>query len=464
MRAILDEIELPEFKEPAEEPRVLKGTYEERMSRLIERAKERGFNALVVYGDREHSANLAYLTGYDPRFEESMLILDVSNGSASLVMGHEGLGYFPVSPIKDLLKPVLYPSFSLMGQDRSTKRSLRDVLLEAGLSEGDSVGVIGWKYFTEEEAENPTRWLEVPSFLADAIRGVVGHTKAVNANDLTMHPTEGLRAVNDVDQLACFEYASCHTSQAVRNVVFGLEPGITEFKAVELMRVKGMPLSCHLMLSSGPRAFMGLPSPSSKVIEVGDPFTVAYGVWGSLNCRAGWVVEGEHQMPKGVRDYVERLVSPYFEAVAGWYSHLGIGVEGGVLHRVIQDRIGDPFYGVHLNPGHLMGHEEWLHSPVYHGSRLRLRSGMAIQVDVIPATGTPYFTTNMEDGVALADSRLRTELASLYPEAWDRVQARRDFMEESLGISLKPEVLPFSNLAGYLPPYLLSPWMAMRLK
>jgi len=128
------------------------------------------------------------------------------------------------------------------------------------------------------------------------------------------------------------------------------------------------------------------------------------------------------------------------------------------------DRIGDPFYGVHLNPGHLIGHEEWLHSPIYGGSRLRLRSGMALQVDIIPATGTPYFTTNMEDGVALADARLRAEFASLYPEAWDRIQARRGFMAESLGVRLKPEVLPFSNLAGYLPPYLLSPWRAMRLR
>ena len=464
MRATLDEIELPEFKEPTEEPRVPRETYEERMSRLFERADEEGLNVLVVYGDREHGANLAYLTGYDPRFEESILIMDVATRSASLVMGHEGLGYFPVSPIKERLRPVLYPSFSLMGQDRSTTRPLREILLEAGVSEGDRVGVIGWKYFTDEEADHPGHWLEVPSFLADAIRGVAGHGNVVNANSLTMHPTEGLRAVNDVDQLAWYEYASSHTSQAVRNVVFGLRPGMTEYQAVKLMRVKGIPLSCHLMLSSGPRAFMGLPSPSSRAIEVGDPFTTAYGVWGSLNCRAGWVVEDEAQLPDGVRDYVEKLVAPYFEAVAAWYGALGVGVEGGALYKVVHDRIGDPFFGVHLNPGHLIGQEEWLHSPVYRGSRLRLRSGMALQVDIIPATGTPYFTTNMEDGVALADSKLRAEFASLYPEAWDRIQARRDYMAESLGVRLKPEVLPFSNLAGHLPPYLLSPWRAMRLR
>jgi hypothetical protein len=462
-RAALAELELPVFREPTVEPKIGGETYADRMSRLYERAGEEGFQALVVYGDREHSANLAYLTGYDPRFEESLLVMDVPRRSASLVMGHEGLGYFPVSPIRDSLRPVLYQSLSLMGQDRAGTRPLRELLSEAGVDEGDRVGVIGWKYFTSQEAEDPGHWIEAPSYLVDALRGITGFGNVVNANSLTMHPTKGLRAVNEVDQLAVFEYASSHTSQAVRNVVFGLEPGMTEYEAVKLMGFKGMPLSCHLMLSSGPRAFMGLPSPSSRVIEVGDPFTTAYGVWGGLTCRAGWAAEDESQLPQGVRDYVQRLVAPYFEAVAEWYSHLGVGVEGGVLHKVIHDRIGDPFYGVHLNPGHLISLEEWLHSPIYGGSRLRLRSGMALQVDVIPAMGSPYFTTNMEDGVALADSKLRAEFASRYPEAWDRIQTRRDYMAGTLGISLRPEVLPFSNIPGYLPPYLLSPWMAMRL-
>jgi hypothetical protein len=462
-RAALAELELPVFREPTVEPRLGGETYADRMSRLYEKAGEEGFQALVVYGDREHSANMAYLTGYDPRFEESILVLDVPRRSASLMIGHEGLGYFPVSPIRDSLRPVLYQSLSLMGQDRAGTRPIRELLAEAGVDEGDRVGVIGWKYFTSQEAEDPGHWIEAPSYLVDALRGITGFGNVVNANSLTMHPTEGLRAVNEVDQLAMFEYASSHTSQAVRNIVFGVRPGMTEYQAVELMRVKGMPLSCHLMLSSGPRAFMGLPSPSSRVIEAGDPFTTAYGVWGSLTCRAGWAAEDESQLPQGVRDYVQRLVAPYFEAVAEWYSHLGVGVGGGVLHKVIHDRIGDPFYGVNLNPGHLIGLEEWLHSPIYRGSRLRLKSGMALQVDIIPATGSPYFTANMEDGVALADSKLRAEFASMYPEAWDRIQARRDYMTGTLGISLRPEVLPFSNIPGYLPPYLLSPWMAMRL-
>ena len=98
------------------------------------------------------------------------------------------------------------------------------------------------------------------------------------------------------------------------------------------------------------------------------------------------------------------------------------------------------------------------------GSTIELRSGMALQVDVIPATGTAYFMTNIEDGVALADRSLRDLFASRYPDAWSRIQARRQFMDDALGIALHPDVLPFSNIPAYLAPFLLRPDRAMTLK
>jgi hypothetical protein len=68
----------------------------------------------------------------------------------------------------------------------------------------------------------------------------------------------------------------------------------------------------------------------------------------------------------------------------------------------------------------------------------------------------------VEDTIALADEPLRAAFSRQYPEAWDRIQARRAFMREALGISLQPEVLPFSNLPAYLAPFWLAPRLAMR--
>ena len=110
---------------------------------------------------------------------------------------------------------------------------------------------------------------------------------------------------------------------------------------------------------------------------------------GALNARAGFLVEDATELPADIRDYVEKLVAPYFSAVVDWYETIGIGVTGGALWKAVHDRIGDPFFGVSLNPGHLIHLDEWMHSPVFSGSEITLRSGMALQVDVIPATGTP---------------------------------------------------------------------------
>ena len=266
-----------------------------------------------------------------------------------------------------------------------------------------------------------------------------------------------------MDQLAVFEHAACQTSDGIRRLLAGLRPGMTEAEAVRLLNWNGMPLSCHLMLTAGPRAALGLLSPGDRVIAAGDPLTVAFGVWGALNCRAGFVVEDGAGLPAGIGDYVERLVAPYFEAVAEWYGALHVGQRGGVLQEIIDRRLGDPFFGIGLNPGHLLGLDEWVSSPVFPGSTVELRSGMALQVDIIPATGTAWFTTNIEDGIALADADLRAALAAAYPDAWARIQRRRTFMREALGIDLHPDVMPFSNIPAFLPPFLLRPDRAMTL-
>jgi hypothetical protein len=238
---------------------------------------------------------------------------------------------------------------------------------------------------------------------------------------------------------------------------------MTEHDAVALLRWNGTPLSCHLMLTAGPRAKFGLFSPSDRRIARGDTFTTAYGIWGGLTCRAGFVVEDASELPRPIRGYVDRLVAPYFEAVAEWLQTLRIGLPGGALDEIIARRLGDAFFGIFLNPGHQISLDEWVNSPVSPGSTVELRSGMALQVDIIPATGTDFFTSNIEDGVALADEALRADLAEHFPGMWQRVTARREFMARSLGIELHPDVLPLSNLTGYLPPFLLQPDRALTL-
>jgi Xaa-Pro aminopeptidase len=453
--ARLVRVDLPDFGMPDEIPAIPPDIYSERISRLRSRSSLAGYDVLVVYADREHSANLSYLTGFDPRFEEALLILGTAD-SPLLMVGNECVGMAKNAPIS--VRVELFQEFSLPGQPRDRSRSLSEILSSEGFGSGTKVGTIGWKEAIERDR------VELPAFLVDQLRTLVGSGGVVqNAGDLLTGAQDGLRVINEVEQLAFFEYAACHTSSGVRNLLFGLHPGMTEQQAVRLLEWNGMPLSCHLMLTAGERATLGLLSPGDRAIERGDKFTVAYGVWGALNCRAGFVVEGAAELPAEIEDYVDRLVAPYFEAIAEWYQALHIGQTGGVLHEIIDRHLRDDFFGIFLNPGHQIHLDEWVNSPISPGSNLTLESGMALQVDVIPATGTDYFTTNIEDGVALADDSLRAEFASKFPEAWNRITARRTFMADSLGIDLHPDVLPFSNIPAYLPPFLLKPDQVMTL-
>jgi hypothetical protein len=210
------------------------------------------------------------------------------------------------------------------------------------------------------------------------------------------------------------------------------------------------------MLSSGEH-LGGLNSPSSRVLERGDPVSSAVGYWGGLSSRVGWLAEDANGLPKAAADFVERLAAPYFACAVEWYETIGIGVTGGELDAVTRKHLGTPFFNLILNPGHLIHIEEWMNTPVYPGSKEQLVSGQAIQCDIIPAVGAPYHSANIEDGIALLDEPGRDELKEKFPEVWDRVEARRAFMGDVLGIGLKPEVMPFSNLAAAMPPFWLSP-------
>ena len=454
-RARLAEITLPDFGMPAAMPSIPPTLYAERVERLLERAATAGYDRLVVYADREHSANLAYLAGFDPRFEEALLVLGPS-GDPAILVGNECIGMAAAAPLP--MRPVLFQDLSLPNQPRDRSLPLAEILAAEGIGPRCRIGVVGWKTYASPAT------MEVPSFLVDELRRLAGPAGLVeNAGRLLIDAADGLRVVNEVEQLAYLEWAACQTSDGVRRLLAGLRPGMTEHEAVRLLRWNGTPLSCHLMLTAGPRATLGLLSPGDRPIERGDRFTTAFGIWGALTCRAGFVVEDASELPAGIRDYVDRLVGPYFAAVAEWYAALRVGQTGGALQAIIDRHLGDPFFGIFLNPGHQIGLDEWVASPVAPGSTIELRSGMALQVDIIPATGTPYFTSNIEDGVALADASLRAAFAAAHPDAWGRIQARRRFMGEVLGIDLHPDVLPFSNLAAFLPPFLLRPDRAMTL-
>ncbi|MBI2193764.1 MAG: M24 family metallopeptidase [Planctomycetes bacterium] len=422
----------------------------ERLERVLAREQA---GAVVVYGDREHFANLSWLTGIEPRFEEAIAVFTAGRPPAVL-LGNECLGLAEWTPAP--VRAIHWPALSLNNQPRSGIRPLPDLLREAGLPSGQRIGVAGWKCPDAQEFRDPEHTFETPSFLVDTLREMAGRPEMVfNATSCFMGPEAGLRVVHEPAAIAQLEAAAALASHGVSRLLQALEPGRSELELAECFQTRGLPLSCHPMVSTGPKARFGLTSPSDRRVQRGDAFTTALGICGGLTCRAGYVAESLSDIPAATSGWMDEIARPFFAAVATWYQALRIGLPGGELFDLMEERIPRARFGWSLNPGHLLGLDEWISSPVYPGSRVPFRSGMAVQMDIIPAPREGCCGGNVEDGVVLADEGLRAQLASGWPEVWRRILLRRRFMTEVLGIALDDSVLPLSQIPGLWRPLLL---------
>src|ERR1039458_7285167 len=115
----LIEREWPEFGSAERPALVSVSELEGRLRALRTGMVSEGLTHIVVYADREHFANIAYLTNFDPRFEESILVV-AESGNPLLVVGNECEGYLNVSPlhVAGKLRSERFQPFSLLNQPR----------------------------------------------------------------------------------------------------------------------------------------------------------------------------------------------------------------------------------------------------------------------------------------------------------------------------------------------------------
>jgi hypothetical protein len=425
--------------------------YLERLSRLRSLMEGSGTDIALIYADREHFANLHYFTNFDPRFEEAMLIVGLE-GKPVLLVGNECQAYLPISPLWRCgeMRMELFRLFSLEDQTRTQARSLEDILRGEGVKEGSVVALVGSKTYP-----NPVH-CDLPSYVVDTVRDIAGVGNCVNRAGWMVNNETGLRTTLTAGDIAIFEINNVKASEAMRRMHFALRPGITDHQLLaETVQYDGTPLSCHMTCKTGPNR-VSLASASGNVIEKGHTWSANVAYWGSNVCRANWIAGDERDLPLAARDYVEVFAGPYFLAVTTWLESIRVGADCGAIHDRTLKQLPHEMFHVELNPGHLIGYDEWPCAPFFPGSKVALRSGMVLQSDVIPSHPV-YFSSRMEDGYALADEELRQTIADQHPRTWTRMQMRREFMASVLGIRLDESVLPLANTAGIIAPWGLSP-------
>jgi hypothetical protein len=165
------------------------------------------------------------------------------------------------------------------------------------------------------------------------------------------------------------------------------------------------------------------------------------------------VARDQRELPSELRQFYPELARNYFQVVATWYEKVRVGAQARAVVQAVDRVRNRKLYDFAVNPGHYLHLDEWVHSPFTDESEVRLRSGMMLQMDIIPVSRGPFCCTNAEDGIVLADDTLQQELENSYPEVWRRIVARREFMRTELNIQIHDSLLPLSNIPGWLPPF-----------
>ncbi|RUX94623.1 MULTISPECIES: M24 family metallopeptidase [unclassified Mesorhizobium] len=445
MTISLTSVRLPDFGILGERPHVPAEIYDARVRAAYDKA---GCDWLAVYADREHFGNIAFLTGFEPRFEEAFLLLGPNNKRV-LLTGNESESYAPLARLSGVTV-LLSQTLSLMAQDRSRFPRFSDRLGDAGIKAGDTIGLVGWKYLEPFEDEASETAYFVPAVYVQAFQRAVGPSGRLrDATHILMHPENGVAVTVDADQIAAFEWAATRSSLATWRIVSGVQEGDSEFDAVSRMGYAGDPLNVHTMFASASKGetVIGLRSATGRKLKRGDGVTTAIGHWGGLSSRAG--------LFDVANDEFLAIAKGYFQGLISWYETATIGVEGGTLHETVVSTLAKSKLGPALNPGHLGGYEEWTHSPVRPGSNDRIRSGMHFQVDVIPTPIAVGWALNCEDAVVFADAPLRSQIEVKHPSTFKRIAARRDFMKNVIGVELRADILPLSSTPLYFAPFWL---------
>lgn len=430
-----------------------------RLEKVLQFMKERSLTKLVFYADVEHGMNFEYLVGFFPRFEEAMLILE-QTGKAYLLLGNENLNKSNKARIENT--PIHVPYFSLPNQPLETTCSMEELLQKAGIEEDDQIGLVGWKLLTNIKDE-AVPLFDIPSFIVDALVAIVKDRKQLHHALDGMIGENGVRTVNNANEIAHYEYGASLASDGMMDAMNLMRVGVSEIELGAALCKDGQYQNVVCIAASGPRYVKGNMFPTSRLVELADAISLTVGYKGGLSSRSGYAVEDESQLPLEASDYLSRLVIPYFHAYVTWLENIRIGLCGNDLFQLIERVLPRKEYHWSLCPGHLVADEEWMSSPIYEGSKECIKSGMIFQIDIIPSL-KGYAGVCAESTIALADAHLREAIQEEYPRLWERIEKRRAYIIDQLGIALSEEILPLCSSVGYLRPFLLAKEKALIVK
>jgi Xaa-Pro aminopeptidase len=442
-------------------PEITPAEYEQRLYQLRERMAQAELDIIAVYSDEYHFENCLYLSGYRPRFEMALLVIDLETRPL-LIVGLEG------PTLAEMTAPhceiSTYVPFSVQGMRDTPVGDLKSLLARRIKTPDPRIGVVGPRYFLGADFAAPNRQHAVPSFIVDALNHITAPDRVSNATALLTHLPTGMRTSKSATEIALLEEAGTRASWGVRAMLEAIRPGMSERELLgEAEKVAPSALFSYTpVIHSGiERCNAGLDSPGERKISRGDPVVVYYSPsvsgYSGNSGRSALLIDGVEDLPVGLREPATTLYEGTYESYRSLVEALGLGrtlseVAAAGMSPLRRAGI-TPLYV----PLHATGLSEWENAFQNDAPSPNIESGYVFQVDLtVRLAGFPYGPAKIEDGFAIVDEALQEEIQQVAPVSWARITERRAAMAE-LGFSLAPHVLPLSDIAGQFTPFLLNP-------
>lgn len=228
--------------------------YTERLARVRSAMQENSFDALLVVGNSEDAASVAYLANYNPHFGTTMLLIPL-DGEPVVVSDAILHGEPMHSMLWDVIFDDLRPA-SHSGPPGSIPGLLTEAIQEKGLVS------------SRIAVASPTNLSIAHGFaLSDALPDVEWQD-----GSMVMFRARSIKSAREIDY---FRRASAITRAGLENGEAACLPGVTEREVANVIHSTMMDAGAeHLgfdtAVSSGERAGLKHAAPTDKVLEEGD--------------------------------------------------------------------------------------------------------------------------------------------------------------------------------------------------